>query len=167
MRHAKTLLALLALAVSFGCAQPRYALHTAYRLTGCGQVIDRAKLGEGLIRRGYLRSSEPRGPYEIFRKPVIVKKGALAAEPYEDRAGDIAVAVCPAASEQFILVEEWTSCKGRKDCTKENQKELRALVEQWGCTVSEKSAHSESWKLEDRQDWTKESCSFIATNLIF
>lgn len=167
MRPAKILLAVLALGAGAGCTTPRYALHTAYRLTGCGQVIDRAKLGEGLIRRGYVRSSEPRGPYEIFHKADIVKKGKLAAEPYEDRAGDIAVAVCPAAAEQFILVEEWTSCKGRKDCTKENQKELRALAEQWGCQVSEKSAHSESWKLEDRQDWTKESCSFIATNLIF
>lgn len=158
---------ILSMGLGAGCAQPKYALHTAYRLSGCGQVLDRAKVAEGLVKRGYLRSSEPRGPYEIFHKPEIMKKGSMSSEPFEDRAGDIAVAACPASSEQFLLVEEWKNCKDRKDCTAENQKELRALAEQYGCQVSERSAHSESWKLEDRQDWTKESCSFIATNLTF
>ena len=150
-----------------GCAQPRYALHTAYKLTGCGQVVSREKVAEGLAKRGYLRSVESKGPYVIFRKPKIVEKSKFATEKYEDVAGDIAVAVCPASSEQYLVVEEWKSCEKVKDCTKENQKELRVIAEQWGCQVSERSGHSESWKLEDRQDWTTESCSFIATNLIF
>lgn len=160
-------LVLGALVVGVGCAQPKYALHTAYKLTGCGQVIDRTKMAESLVRRGYLRSSDPKGPYEIFHKSEIVAKSKMSSEPFEDRAGEIAVAVCPASSEQYVVIEEWKGCDGRKDCTAENQKELRALAVQWGCQVSERSGHSESWKLEDRQDWTKESCSFIATNLTF
>lgn len=159
--------AAVVLTLTLGCAQPRYALHTAYKLTGCGQVVSGQKVAEGLVKRGYLRASEKKGPYAIFRKPEIVEKGKLATEKHEDRAGDIAVAVCPAASEQYVLVEEWKGCEGRKDCTKENQKELRALAEQWGCQVSERSGHSKSWKLEDRQDWTTDSCSFIVTNLTF
>lgn len=167
MRHYLSGIFILVGFVAAACSTPKYTLHTAYKLTGCGQVIDRARVAEALVKRGYLRSSEARGPYEVFHKPNIAKKGSMATEPFEDRAGDIAVAACPATSEQYLLVEEWRSCKDRKDCTAENQKELRALAEQWGCQVSERSAHSESWKLENRQDWTKESCSFIATNLSF
>jgi hypothetical protein len=114
-----------------------------------------------------LRSSDQKGPYDIYHLPQIIKKGALAQEPYEDRAGDMAVAVCQGGSESYILAEEWRSCKDHKDCTAENQRDLRKLAEGWGCQVSEKSSHSKAWSLDERQDWTKESCSFIVTNLQF
>lgn len=155
------------LAVATACSTPKYAYHSVYKLDGCGQAVSRDKLVQELVRRGYLHSPDTKGPYDIFHKPEIVKKGALAAEPFEDKAGDIAVAVCAGGSETYVMTEEWRSCAKKKDCTKENQRDLRKLAEDWGCKVSERSGHSESWKLEDRQDWTKESCSFIATQLTF
>ncbi|MBI3557037.1 MAG: hypothetical protein HY074_12300 [Deltaproteobacteria bacterium] len=124
-------------------------------------------MNDELLRRGYVHFAEVKGPYDVFHRPDIIKKGALAVEPYEDRAGDIAVAVCSGGAANYLLTEEWTGCKDRKDCTIENQKDVRKLAEDWGCRVSERAGHSERWKLEDRQDWTKETCSAISTNLTF
>lgn len=154
-------------ALASACATTKYAYHGVFKLTSCGQPVNRSRLTEALVRRGYLHSSEIKGPYDIFHRPEIVKKGAMAQEPYADEAGDIAVAVCGGTSENYIVTEEWRGCKNRKDCTAQNQNDLRRLSEDWGCQLSERTSHSESWKLEDRQDWTKESCSFIATSLIF
>ena len=150
-----------------GCATPKYALHSVYKLTSCGQEVTRPKVTHELVRRGYLHSSEIQGPYDVFHKPEIVQKGKLAVEKFEDRSGDIAVAVCGAGSENYLLTEEWTHCKDRKDCTAENQAEVRKLAEDWGCQVNERSGHSESWKLESHQDWNKESCTFIISKLTF
>lgn len=160
------LLVLAALAgVAVGCATPRYAYHSAYKLTSCGQTISRDKVARELAKRGYLHLADVKGPYDVFHKPEIVQKGPLAQEPFEDKAGDFAVAVCAAGAENYVVTEEWRSCKDRKDCTAENQRDLRKLAEDWGCQVAERSSHSESFKLEDRQDWTKDSCSFIVSNL--
>jgi len=154
--------------VALACTAPRYAYHSNYKLTGCGTQITRERIVDTLMRRGFLRSSETKGPYDVFHKPSIVKKGSLAREPYEDQGGDIGVAVCGGGSESYIISEELRSCTYRnapKDCTKENQQELRKIAEELGCQVEEKAGHSRAWNLEDRQDWTRESCSFIATNL--
>ncbi|MEW6057267.1 MAG: hypothetical protein AB1540_11715 [Bdellovibrionota bacterium] len=162
-----SLLVVLASVLLSSCATPKYTYHSVYKLSGCGKQVTRENLAQALIHKGYLKSSQIKGPYEIFKRPEIVKKGPLAAEPYEDRSGEIAIAVCPGGSESYILVEEWQGCKDRKDCTEKDQRDLRRVAEDWACQVSEKSGRSKSWKLEERQDWTKESCSFIATNLIF
>jgi hypothetical protein len=154
-------------AIVAACTTPRYAYHSVYKLTGCGKRLNREAVAESLVRRGYLHSSDRKGPYDIYHRPDIIKKGPLAQEPYEDRAGDMAVAVCSGMTENYVLTEEWRSCKDRKDCTAEDQRVIRKLADDWSCQVSEKSAHSKSWNLEDRQDWTKDSCSFIATNLEF
>lgn len=166
-RNPSLALALLSGLVAFGCSTPKYAYHSVYKLTNCGTTLSRERVAEALVKRGYLKSSDRKGPYDIFHKPEITKKGALAREPYEDKAGDIAVAVCAAGSESYLMTEEWRGCKDSKDCTIENQRDLKKMAEEWGCQVSEKAGHSESWKLEDRQDWTKESCSLIATSLTF
>lgn len=153
--------------LTVSCAQKRYAYHSVYKLSGCGKAPNRETVAQDLARRGYLHSADIKGPYDLYHKPEIVKKGAFAQEPYEDRAGDFAVAVCSGGPENYVLTEEMRSCKDRKDCTAENQRDLRKLAEDWGCQVSERSGHSEAWKLEDRQDWNKDTCSFITTNLSF
>lgn len=153
---------------ALACTAPRYAYHSNYKLSDCGTQITRNRVVESLMGRGYLRSSESRGPYDVLHKPNIVKKGALAQEPYEDRAGDIGVAVCGGGSESYIIAEELRSCDYRnapKDCTKESQEELRKIAEELGCKVEEKAGRSRAWDLEDRQDWTRETCAFIANNL--
>lgn len=163
-------LAVAAVAVlTSACASPKYALHSVYKLTGCGKQISREAVAETLVRKGYLISSERKGPYDIFHKPNIIKKSRMAQEPFEDRAGDMAVAVCAGGSENYIVTEEWRSCEGQnaeKNCTAVNQRELREIAESWACQVSEKSERSKSWKLEDRQDWNKESCSLIVSSLL-
>jgi len=169
-RQAFSGLVVLAIAlVTSACSSPKYALHSVYKLTGCGKQLGRDVVAESLVRRGYLLSAERKGPYDIFHKPNIVKKGRLAQEPFEDRAGDLAVAVCAGGSENYIVTEEWRSCEGSnadKNCTAVNQRELREIAESWACQVSEKSERSKSWKLEDRQDWNKESCSLIVSSLL-
>lgn len=165
MRKILKILALNLLVVLGGCASSKYSYHSVYKLTDCKNSVSRERVMEELVHRGYLHSAETKGPLDIYHRPSIEKKGRFAQEPYEDKSGDIAVAVCDGGSENFVLTEEWTHCKNNKDCTKENQKDLRKLAEGWGCQVSESSGHSESWNLENRQDWTKESCSAISTKL--
>lgn len=150
-----------------GCTATKYAYHSAYTLRACGDTVSRQKLVTGLVQRGYLHSSDVRGPYDVFRKPEIIKKGVLAQEPYEDKSGQIAVAICAGDAEHYLITEEWQGCDGRKDCTAENQRDVRRMAETWGCQVAERSGHSESWKLENRQDWTEESCRRIADSLSF
>lgn len=162
---AKTGLCGFVLFGAFACTTPKYAYHAVFKLTGCGRTLSREEVARALVRKGYLKSSEIHGPYDVFHEPKIVEKGVMAQEPYEDKAGDMAVAVCAGGSENYIVTEEWTHCQGQKDCTVENQRDLRKLAEEWGCQVSERSSHSLSWKLEDRQDWTKDSCSLITTQL--
>ena len=160
-------LVLFASFAAASCVTQRFAYHSTYKLEGCSRVPTRSDLNEELIRRGYVHLADVKGPYDVFHHANIIKKGPLATEPYEDRAGDIAVAVCAGPADNYLVTEEWTSCPDRKDCTIENQKELKKLAEDWGCRVSERAGHSESWKLEDRQDWTRESCSSIASKLTF
>jgi hypothetical protein len=161
------ILALAVGAAAVACTQPRYAYHSVYKLSSCGKQITRDAIAESLVRKGYLHASDHKGPYDIFHKPEIATKGPLAAERYEDRAGDIAVAVCGGSGESYLMTEEWRGCKDKKDCTAENQRDVKRLAEEWGCQVSEKAGHSESWKLEERQDWTKDSCALIATSITF
>ena len=154
--------------VVLGCSSPKYAYHSVYTLTSCSREVSRDGLARDLVRRGYLRASDPKGPYDLFRKPDIAKRDKLfASEPYEDRAGEIAVATCVKGGESFLVAEEWKGCEGKKDCTEGNRQELKAVAESWGCRVQGHAGHSRSWEIEDRQDWTRESCAQIVSNLAF
>jgi hypothetical protein len=150
-----------------GCTQPRYAYHTSYELKGCTQPLTRDIAVRALVRAGYFHSAETKGPLDIYHKPEIEKKGPLAQEPYEDKAGDFAVALCTSNKGTFLVAEEWTACKDRKDCTAQDQRDLRKLAEGWGCQVTERSGHSEGWKLDERQDWVADSCASIVSQLTF
>ena len=127
-RFALTVLA----AAAAGCTTPRYAYHSSYELSACSPGLTRDKVAQALVRLGYVHAAEQHGPLDIYHRPDIVKKGPLAQEPYEDKAGDFAVAVCPGTSESYLVSEEWTSCKNHKDCTAENQRDLRKLAGKLG-----------------------------------
>jgi hypothetical protein len=161
------------LAVS-ACTTPRYAYHAVYTLTGCDEAITTENVAEGLAKNGFYRNVDRKGPYSVFHKPNIVKKGPMAVDPYENQSGELAVAVCNPRSQlsaalkertTLVLTEEWLSCKNKKDCTEQDQKFIKKLAENWKCQVQERSGHSQSWKLEERQDWTADTCQQITTQL--
>jgi hypothetical protein len=165
---------ILGILILTGCAmfarsQPA-TLHSVFKLTACKQAIQRGQLAIGLVKKGFSIKADPKGVYDLFHKPEIMRKSALSQEAYVDKAGDIAVGVCAPQKElQYVLVEEWvndglSSCKD-KGCTMGNQKEVKALLESWGCAVEERTGTSSRWSLEDRQDWNNETCPSIVEGL--
>jgi hypothetical protein len=159
----------LLLNLSLGCATHKTAFHSVYKVSDCTTPVTRDQLALVLLHRGYLRSSERAGPYDVFHKPDLFKKGFLSTEPYEERAGNIGVAVCSSSPTSYVVAEELKSCdatQADRDCTRKNQMELKAVAESWGCkNIEVDSSHSRVWKLESRQDWTKESCAEISKTL--
>lgn len=177
---------LITLAVVFllvGCATPRYAYHVKNELKDCQNPVQKRDIIKALVHDGYLHSTEinpNEGVVEkreqgqtaldqqtlkvgdYFHRPKILKKGLLAQEPYEDADGNFVLSVC---NSQYVMTEESKSCVNKKDCTAQQQLDVKKILEKFGCSVNQVGFHSLSWNLHERQDWSSESCAQIVQEL--
>lgn len=149
------------------CSTPKSAYHTRYTAVQCKKPIGREDFAQSLMEERFLKKSEAKGIVDLFKRPKIEKLSFLSPEPYQDSSGEIGVAVCSGGDKTYILAEEMDGCL-QKNCTKEDQHDLKRIVQKYQCEhIEAASSRSLSWEIYYRQDWTRESCRSIAENLKF
>ncbi|GEM_PF-1737682 len=154
--------ALIVWVVVFGCSGQRTVLQSVYQVEGCSTTPSSGRVADEMVKRGYLQFSEKKGAAAIFHRPRIEKSGMFASEPYIDRSGEIAVAVCTPA--RIVAVSESRSCARTSECTAGDQKEVGRALESLGCKITAGTDRTPSWELETRSDWNDESCGRLVAD---
>jgi hypothetical protein len=134
----------------------------------CAGPVGEEALTKLLLSKGFLKATEKKGPYIIFKKANIIKKSPFASSVYEDLSRPFGIAVCTNPNELYLAIEEFNDCKENhcvKNYTVENQDQVVSELKSLQCKVNASQTRSESWKLEDRQDYNVQTCGEIMKGL--